>query len=78
MALKASFLAARVHGNVRRLPKHALNLEEVKNLVTFLTNYAEKNAILLPGRIPGYKRDDLQLHNKEGIFQSFHCHRHLV
>lgn len=63
MALKASFLAtgltARVHGNTRRLPKHALKLEEVKNLVTFLNNHAEKNAILLPGRIPGYKRDDL-------------------
>ena len=36
-------------------------MDEVKNLVTFLNNYAEKNAILLPGRIPGYKRDTLQL-----------------
>ena len=65
MALKASYLATgltlRVHGNAKRLPKHALKLDEVKNLVTFLHNYAEKNAILLPGRIPGYKRDDLQL-----------------
>ena len=26
-----------------------------------MTNYAEKNAILLPGRIPGYKRDTIQL-----------------
>ena len=64
MALKASFLATglttRVHGNAKRLPKHALELDEVKQLVTFLSNYAE-NAILLPGRIPGYKRDDLQL-----------------
>ena len=64
MALKASFLATgltmRVHGNTRRLLKHALKLDEVKNLVT-LSNYAEENAILLPGRIPGYKRDDLQL-----------------
>ena len=65
MALKASYLATglttRIHGNVRRTPKHALKLYEVKNLVTFLNNFAEKNAILLPGRIPGYKRDDLQL-----------------
>ena len=65
MALKASYLATgltlRVHGNTKRLPKHALKLDEVKLLVTFLHNYAEKNAILLPGRIPGYKRDDLQL-----------------
>ena len=64
MALKASFLATgltiRIHGNTKRLPKHALKLHEVKNLVTFLNNFAE-NAILLPGRIPGYKRDDLQL-----------------
>ena len=65
MALKACFLATglttRVHGNAKRLQKHSLKLDEVKTLVTFLSNYAEKNAILLPGRIPGYKRDDLQL-----------------
>ena len=65
MALKASYLATgltlRVHGNTKRLPKHALELDEVKLLVTFLHNYVEKNAILFPGRIPGYERDDLQL-----------------
>ena len=65
MALKASYLATgltiRVHGNAKRLPKHALKLDKVKNLVTFPHNYAEKNAILLPGWIPGCKRDDLQL-----------------
>ena len=64
IALKASFLATgltiRVHGNARRLPKHALNLDEVENLVTFLSNYAKENAIL-SGQIPGYKRDNLQL-----------------
>ena len=63
IALKASFLATgltmRVHGNANRLPKHVLKLDAVKNLVTFLSNYAEKNAILLPGRIPGYKQENL-------------------
>ena len=63
--LKASYLATglttRVHGNANRQPKHALKLDEVKTLVTFLNNYAEKNAILLHGRIPEYKRDDIQL-----------------
>ena len=54
-------LTTRVHGNCRRKPKHALAIEELKSLVTFLNNYAEKNAILLPGRIPGYKRDTIQL-----------------
>ena len=65
MNLKASFLASglttRQHGNTRRLPKHGSKFDEVKDFVTFLTNYAEKTAILLPGRIPGYKQDDIQL-----------------
>ena len=59
--LLASELTARVHGNTRNLPKHALKFNELKNLVTFIGNYAEKKAILLPGRIPGYKRDNIQL-----------------
>ena len=50
MNVKASFLASglttRQHGNTRRLPKHALKLDEVKNFVTFVRNYAERNAIL--------------------------------
>ena len=63
--MKASYLTSglttRVHGNCRRKPKHALAIEEIKSLVTFLNNYDEKNAILLPGRIPGYKCDTIQL-----------------
>jgi hypothetical protein len=34
-------------------------MEEIKNLVTFMTNYSEQNAILLPGRIPTYKQDNI-------------------
>ena len=63
--MKDSFLATglttRVHGNKNNKPKHALTFDEIKYLVTFITNYAERHAILLPGRIPGYKRDDVQL-----------------
>lgn len=36
-------------------------LSDVQHAVRFILHYAEDNAILLPGRIPGYKRDDLQL-----------------
>lgn len=57
----ATGLLARTHGNTNRLPKNALTFTEVKNVVKFLENYAEAHAILLPGRIPGYKRTDLQL-----------------
>jgi len=31
------------------------------HVVKFLQNYAEENALLLPGRIPGCKRDDINL-----------------
>ena len=54
-------LLPRVHGNARRLPSNALTFESIKHVVSFIENYAEDHAILLPGRIPGYKRSDLQL-----------------
>jgi hypothetical protein len=65
LALKQHYLATglttRIHGNTRRMPKNTLSLRETQNAVKFLSSYASDNAILLPGRIPGYKRDDLQL-----------------
>ena len=91
LALKDSFLATglttRVHGNKNNKPKHALTFDEIKYLVTFLTNYAERHAILLPGRIPGYKKGRCATvaikHNQEGIFSTTHiqnapshCHTH--
>ena len=65
MSLKARYsasgLTTRVHGNTKHAPKNALRFEEVKNLLSFINNnHAEKHAILLPGRIPGYKKDNLQ------------------
>lgn len=51
----------RVHKNTKRPPSHAATYEDIVSLMTFLQNYAEANAILLPGRIPAYKRDDLKL-----------------
>ena len=51
----------RQHGNKNRLPKHSLSFQEMEKVVSFVTNYAEEHGILLPGRIPGYKRDDLKL-----------------
>ena len=51
----------RSHGNSGRLPHHGFTIEELQSVVLFIKNYAEENAILLPSRIPGYKRTDLQL-----------------
>ena len=54
-------LVPRVHGHTGRVAPNALVLEEVKGILTFVMHYVETNAILLPGRIPGYKRDDIKL-----------------
>ena len=51
----------RRHGNLRRLPSNAISFINTQRVVEFLCIYAEANAILLPGRIPGYKRTEVQL-----------------
>ena len=60
-SLLTNGLTPRVHGNTRRMPHNALSLNDTQEAVQFILNYAEANAILLPGRIPGYKRSDVQL-----------------
>ena len=60
--LKKSFqshgLATRSHGNLKRSPAHALSLSATEFVARFLLNYA---ALLLPGRVPGYSRSDINL-----------------
>ena len=58
---KEEGLQVRQHGNSKRTPHHAMPFAAIRNVVSFLCNYAEENAILLPGRIPAYKRDDIKL-----------------
>ena len=58
---KEQGLQVRQHGNSKRTPQHAMPFAAIRNVVSFLCNYAEENAILLPGRIPAYKRDDIKL-----------------
>ena len=64
-ALKKHFLSVgletRMHGNARRAPPNTLSKQDKENVVQFIKSYARANSILLPRRIPGYKRDDLQL-----------------
>ena len=42
-------------------PKHALSFSSTECVVRFLLTYSEQHALLLPGRIPGYSRSDIQL-----------------
>ena len=54
-------LSPRMHGNTKRLPANTIRFTDAQRVVQFVQTYAEAHAILLPGRIPGYKRFDLQL-----------------
>ena len=54
-------LISRTHGNCNRRPHNGFTTHELIHCVTYIKNYAETNGILLPGRIPGYKRMDIQL-----------------
>ena len=41
--------------------KNALTLEETNHVVDFIKNFAEDWAVSLPGRAPGFRRDDILL-----------------
>ena len=54
-------LTLRTHGNTKRLPSSAFSVETVEHVVKFIMNVAEDQALLLPGRVPGFKRIDVKL-----------------
>lgn len=54
-------LEPRTHQNSKRLPAQTLSFDDINRIVKYLQQYAEQHAILLPGRVPGYKRDDVKL-----------------
>jgi hypothetical protein len=39
----------------------ALSLDETRLIKRFILNYAEANGVSLPGRVPGFHRDDILL-----------------
>ena len=54
-------ISPRVHGNRKRLPHNTTPQAVNEDVKIFLTNYVEENAVLLPGRIPGFKNEDIKL-----------------
>ena len=58
---KKNGLTLRTHGNTKRLPSSAWSIETVERVVKFIKNVAEEQALLLPGRVPGFKRIDVML-----------------
>ena len=45
----------------RRVNTRSLTYDDIKAVVTFITNFAEEHALVLPGRVPGFKRSDIRL-----------------
>ena len=58
---KKNGLTLRSHGNKKRLPSSTFSAETVENVVKFILNIAEDQALLLPGRVPSFKRVDVKL-----------------
>ena len=58
---KSNGLSLRMHGNNKRLPSTACSADTIERVVKFITNVAEEQALLLPGRVPGFKRIDVKL-----------------
>ena len=77
-SIKRSWLEKGLLPRVREkvVPHNTTKLSDIKNLVRFILQYAEEHAILLPGRIPGYKRDDIQLlpssTTKREVWEKYH------
>ena len=77
-AIKQSWMAGGLCPRVRAkvLPHNTTKLSDIRGIVTFILQYAEDHAILLQGRISGYKRDDLQLlpssTTKRQVWEAYH------
>ena len=41
--------------------KMALQLQDVKHVTEYLMNFADQHGMVLPGRVPGFARDDLRV-----------------
>ena len=73
---KKNGLSVRLHGNNKRLPSSTCSAETIENVVKFIGNVAEDQALLLPGRVPGFKRIDVKLLpstlTKHSLWKTYH------
>ena len=58
------------HNNIR-----SFTYDDVKHAASFISNYAEEHALVLPGRVPGFRRDDIKLlpssETKRKVYQGY-------
>ena len=65
----------RTHGNMKRMPSNTLPHSTTVDIKAFILKYIEENGVLLPGRIPGYKNDEIKLlsscESKMGVWKCY-------
>ena len=77
-AIKSSWVenGLRPRNRVCHFPHHTTRLSDIDKVIRFILRYAKENAILIPGPIPGYKRDYLQLlpssTTKQSVWELYH------
>jgi len=54
-------LTLRTYGNSKRLLSSATSTETVEQVVKFIKNVEEEQALLFPSHVPGFKRIDMKL-----------------
>jgi len=65
------------HGNAGKKPANACRMEDVEKVVMFLRNYAENNALVLPGKTKGVRTGDSRTmllpswESKKQIYQKY-------
>ena len=59
--LRSNGLAPRVHGNQKCTPHNRTPHSSLQNVVSFIENYAQRESLSLPGRVPGYKSFPIKL-----------------
>ena len=56
----AKGLTSRIHGNKNRLPHNSTPFEMVEHIKSFIISYGQDNALPLPGRVPGYREENIR------------------
>ena len=54
-------LTPRTHGNTGKLPSNTYGQSTTIDVLTFIDNFAEENAVCLPGRFPSHRNADAQI-----------------
>ena len=54
-------VSLRTNGNTKRLPHNTISQAMIEVVKAFLSNFVGENAISLPGRIPGFKSDEIKV-----------------